>query len=146
MRSPIQFLTQWQDMIQRPANRFQLQTGFGLFEALVAALILAIAVAGVLSLHTHNLRQTAGNFELQRAYWVLSNAQQRYQITKDLSSDDIEVLNTQLRTAGFKLGEIALNAGVVTLSWSAAENLEPVRRNGCIPAIGANSCISVRVQ
>lgn len=56
------------------------QQGFSLFEVLIAALILAVAVAGLMTLHADNLRKTAANDELQRVYWIVSNAQQRYQV------------------------------------------------------------------
>ena len=65
-----------------------MQQGFSLFEVLIAALILAVAVAGVMGLHTRNLQDTAANDELQRAYWVVFNAQQRSQLNHSLSEVD----------------------------------------------------------
>ena len=59
----------------------QSEQGFSLFEALIAALIVAVAVAGVMQLHNNNLQNTAANAELQRAQRILFNAQQRYQLS-----------------------------------------------------------------
>ena len=47
-------------MIQlKPLPSQPMQQGFSLFEVLIAALILAVAVAGVMGLHTRNLQDTA---------------------------------------------------------------------------------------
>ena len=47
--------------ISTEPNKLSVQRGFSLFEVLIAAGILAIAVAGVMRLHTRNVQETAGN-------------------------------------------------------------------------------------
>ena len=134
------------------------QRGFSLFEAMIAALILAVAVAGVMRLHKQNIQNTAANFELQRAYWILTNAQQRYQVGNELNAQDLTELNEQLTTAGLRNASITsaistsrmyssfVQTAQVTLSWNAWSSEAQVARDGCSPAQGADSCITVRVQ
>jgi Tfp pilus assembly protein PilV len=127
-------------------RRTQSEQGFSLFEALIAALIVAVAVAGVMKLHNHTIQQTAGNAELQRAHRLLENAQQRYQIASTLSNFDVQALNQQADQIGLKQKEIKIVGDNIVLSWQAWSPEAAVTRDGCVPANGATSCISVGVK
>ena len=127
-------------------RRTQSEQGFSLFETLIAALIVAIAVAGVMKLHNHTIQQTAGNAELQRAHRLLENAQQRYQIASTLSNFDVQALNQQADQIGLKQKEIKIVGDNIVLSWQAWSPEAAVTRDGCVPANGATSCISVGVK
>ena len=93
-------------------NKLSEQRGFSLFEVLIAAGILAVAVAGVMRLHTRNVQETAGNAQLQRAYWVVSNAYQRFQMNHSLSTSDVKELEQQAATVGLNSVQI-INDGVI---------------------------------
>ena len=127
-------------------RRTQSEQGFSLFETLIAALIVAIAVAGVMKLHNRNIQQTAGNAELQRAHRLLENAQQRYQIASTLSNFDVQALNQQADQIGLKQKEIQIVGDNIVLSWQAWSPETAVTRDGCVPANRATSCISVGVK
>jgi Tfp pilus assembly protein PilV len=129
-----------------PAKPAHSERGFSLFEALIAALIVSIAVAGVMQLHKLNIQHTAGNAELQRAYRILFNAQQRYQIAETLSSSDVLALNQQANQSGLRQQSIGLVGNAIVLSWQAWSADAIVTRGGCQPVNGANSCISVDVE
>ena len=122
------------------------ERGFSLFEALIAALIVAIAVAGVMQLHNNNLQNTAANAELQRAQRILSNAQQRYQLSNTLSNSDLLALNQQADHSGLKQKNIRMIGDNIVLSWQAWSPDAVVQRGGCTPANGADSCIAVTVK
>ena len=122
------------------------ERGFSLFEALIAALIVAIAVAGVMQLHNNNLQNTAANAELQRAQRILSNAQQRYQLSNTLSNSDLLALNQQADHSGLKQKNIRMIGDNIVLSWKARSPDAVVQRGGCTPANGADSCIAVTVK
>ena len=122
------------------------ERGFSLFEALIAALIVAIAVAGVMQLHNNNLQNTAANAELQRAQRILSNAQQRYQLSNTLSNSDLSALNQQADHSGLKQKNIRMIGDNIVLSWKARSPDAVVQRGGCTPANGADSCIAVTVK
>lgn len=121
------------------------ERGFSLFEALIAALIVAIAVAGVMQLHNKNLQNTAANAELQRAQRVLFNAQQRYQLSSTLNNSDLLALNQQAEQSGLKQKDIRLTGDYIILSWQAWSPDAVVQR-ACTPASGADSCIAVTVK
>ena len=121
----------------------QKQQGFTLFEVLIAALILAVAVAGVMRLHTQNLRNTAGHDELQRAYWIVSNAQQRFMRHQGLSSEDLSILKSQASSAGLTSVEITNTSNAVGVKWQAWDSKTTVQR-GCLANAGY-SCIQVVV-
>ena len=122
------------------------QQGFGLFEVLIAAMILAVAVAGVMHLHTQNLRKTADNAELQRAYWIVSNAQQRLQASGTLSESDRAALVQQASDADLRRVSINMSTGsVVSVQWQAWDGQNTVRRGNCLAPVGM-SCIQVQVQ
>lgn len=125
------------------------QAGFTLFEALVAALILAVAVAGVMRLHTHNLQYTAANFELQNAYWVLTNAQQRFVRSHSLSSADVSELTEQLKLAGLRGPVVVAQSEHIAIGWRGADAEPWVQRDGCAALhadLSALNCIAVRVR
>ena len=124
----------------------QSEQGFSLFEALIAALIVAVAVAGVMKLHNRNIQQTAGNAELQRAHRLLENAQQRYQIASTLSNSDVQALNQQADQIGLEQKNIKIVGDNIVLSWQAWSPDSVVTRDGCVPVNGATSCISVGVK
>ena len=132
-----------------PKSRFakdaRVQRGFSLFEVLIAALILAVAVAGVMRLHTMNLRATAGNDELQRAYWIVSNAQQRFLAQQTLSLADLGVLERQAVVAGLTSAQISTSTNSVQIQWQAWDSQNTVQRGGCT-ALAGMSCIQVQVQ
>ena len=122
------------------------QQGFGLFEVLIASMILAVAVAGVMHLHTLNLRKTADNAELQRAYWIVSNAQQRFQASGTLNESDRAALVQQASDAGLRSVSINMSTGaVVSVQWKAWDGQNTVRRGNCLAPVGM-SCIQVQVQ
>ena len=121
------------------------ERGFSLFEALIAALIVAIAVAGVMQLHNNNLQNTAANAELQRAQRILSNAQQRYQLSNTLSDSDLGALSQQATQSGLKQYDLQTAGDNIILSWQAWTPDAVVKR-GCMPANGADSCIAVTVK
>ena len=123
----------------------QFEQGFSLFEALIAALIVAIAVAGVMQLHNRNLQSTAANAELQRAQRILFNAQQRYQLSNTLSNSDLLALNQQAEQSGLKQKDVRITGDNIVLSWQAWSPDAVVKR-GCMPANGADSCIAVTVK
>ena len=118
--------------------------GFSLFEALIAALIAAVAVAGVMQLHNRNIQHTAGNAELQRAQMILANAQQRYLHSQTV---DTERLNAQAQQSGLNQHTIQMVGNAIVLSWQAWSPDAVVMR-GCTPMIvGSNSsCIAVTVR
>ena len=122
------------------------ERGFSLFEALIAALIVAIAVAGVMQLHNNNLQNTAANAELQRAQRILSNAQQRYQLSNTLSNSDLSALNQQADHSGLKQKDIRMIGDNIVLSWQAWSPDAVAQRGGCTPANDADSCIAVTVK
>ena len=124
----------------------QSEQGFSLFEALIAALIVAIAVAGLMQLHNNNLQNTAANAELQRAQRILSNAQQRYQLSNTLSNSDLSALNQQADHSGLKQKDIRMIGDNIVLSWQAWSPDAVVQRGGCTPANDADSCIAVTVK
>ena len=124
----------------------QSEQGFSLFEALIAALIVAVAVAGVMQLHNRNLQNTAANAELQRAQRILSNAQQRYQLSNTLSNSDLLALNQQADHSGLKQKNIRMIGDNIVLSWQAWSPDAVVQRGGCTPANDADSCIAVTVK
>ena len=124
----------------------QSEQGFSLFEALIAALIVAVAVAGVMQLHNRNLQNTAANAELQRAQRILSNAQQRYQLSNTLSNSDLLALNQQADHSGLKQKDIRMIGDNIVLSWQAWSPDAVVQRGGCTPANDADSCIAVTVK
>ena len=122
------------------------QQGFGLFEVLIASMILAVAVAGVMHLHTLNLRKTADNVELQRVYWIVSNAQQRFQASGTLSESDRAALVLQASDAGLRGVSINMSTcAVVSVQWQAWDGQNTVRRGNCLAPVGM-SCIQVQVQ
>ena len=121
------------------------ERGFSLFEALIAALIVAIAVAGVMQLHNNNLQNTAANAELQRAERILFNAQQRYQLSNTLSHSDLGALSQQATQSGLKQYDLQTAGDNIVLSWQAWSPDAVVKR-GCMPANGADSCIAVTVK
>ena len=121
------------------------QQGFSLFEVLIAALILAVAVAGLMTLHTGNLRKTAANDELQRAYWIVSNAQQRYQVKHLLTTDDKLALENEAQTAGLRLANVIDTGSEVGLTWQAWDPQFIVTRGGC-NAKQHMSCIQLKVK
>ena len=123
----------------------QSEQGFSLFEALIAALIVAIAVAGVMQLHNNNLQNTAANAELQRAERILFNAQQRYQLSNTLSHSDLGALSQQATQSGLKQYDLQTAGDNIVLSWQAWSPDAVVKR-GCMPANGADSCIAVTVK
>ncbi len=123
----------------------QFEQGFSLFEALIAALIVAIAVAGVMQLHNRNLQSTAANAELQRAQRILFNAQQRYQLSNTLSNSDLLALNQQAEQSGLKQKDVRITGDNIVLSWQAWSPDAVVQR-ACAPGNGANSCIAVTVK
>ena len=131
--------------VQKHPIKVSVQQGFGLFEVLIAAMILAVAVAGVMRLHTKNLRETAGNAELQRAYWIVSNAQQRLQASGILSENDRTNLAQQASTAGLRNVSIINTGTAVGVQWKAWDEQNTVRRGNC-PALAGMSCIQVQVQ
>ena len=122
------------------------ERGFSLFEALIAALIVAIAVAGVMQLHNNNLQNTAANAELQRAQRILFNAQQRYQLSNTLSDSDLGVLSQQATQSGLKQYDLQTAGDNIVLSWQAWSPDAVVQRGGCTPANDADSCIAVTVK
>ena len=122
----------------------QSEQGFSLFEALIAALIVAVAVAGVMQLHNNNLQNTAANAELQRAERILFNAQQRYQLSNTLSHSDLGALSQQATQSGLKQYDLQTAGDNIVLSWQAWTPDAVVKR-GCMPANGADSCIAVTV-
>ena len=113
--------------------------GLGVF-----ALILAVAVAGVMGLHTRNVQETAGNAQLQRAYWIVSNAYQRFQINHSLSTSDVKELEQQATTAGLNSAQIINDGSAVGLTWRAWDAQSRVQR-GCA-ADQAFSCIQVKIK
>ena len=121
------------------------ERGFSLFEALIAALIVAIAVAGVMQLHNNNLQNTAANAELQRAQRILFNAQQRYQLSNTLSHSDLGALSQQATQSGLKQYDLQTAGDNIVLSWQAWTPDAVVQR-GCTPANNADSCIAVTVK
>ena len=123
----------------------QSEQGFSLFEALIAALIVAVAVAGVMQLHNNNLQNTAANAELQRAQRILFNAQQRYQLSNTLSHSDLGALSQQATQSGLKQYDLQTAGDNIVLSWQAWTPDAVVKR-GCMPANGADSCIAVTVK
>ena len=123
----------------------QSEQGFSLFEALIAALIVAVAVAGVMQLHNNNLQNTAANAELQRAERILFNAQQRYQLSNTLSHSDLGALSQQATQSGLKQYDLQTAGDNIVLSWQAWTPDAVVKR-GCMPANGADSCIAVTVK
>ena len=123
----------------------QSEQGFSLFEALIAALIVAVAVAGVMQLHNNNLQNTAANAELQRAQRILFNAQQRYQLSNTLSHSDLGALSQQATQSGLKQYDLQTTGDNIVLSWQAWSPDAVVKR-GCMPANGADSCIAVTVK
>ena len=123
----------------------QSEQGFSLFEALIAALIVAVAVAGVMQLHNNNLQNTAANAELQRVQRILFNAQQRYQLSNILSDSDLGVLSQQATQSGLKQYDLQTAGDNIVLSWQAWTPDAVVKR-GCMPANGADSCIAVTVK
>ena len=126
------------------ANKLSEQRGFSLFEVLIAAGILAVAVAGVMRLHTRNVQETAGNAQLQRAYWVVSNAYQRFQMNHSLSTSDVKELEQQAATVGLNSAQIINDGSVVGLKWLAWDTQSRVQR-GCV-ADQAFSCIQVNIK
>jgi len=122
------------------------ERGFSLFEALIAALIVAIAVAGVMQLHNNNLQNTAANAELQRAERILFNAQQRYQLSNTLSHSDLGALSQQATQSGLKQYDLQTAGDNIVLSWQAWSPDAVVQRGGCTPANDADSCIAVTVK
>ena len=143
------------DAVSCSGNDFELDSvcrvnvserGFSLFEALIAALIVAVAVAGVMQLHNNNLRNTAANAELQRAQRILFNAQQRYQLSNTLSNSDILTLKQQADQSGLQQTNIGIvSDNSIVLSWQAWTPDAVVKR-GCMPANVADSCIAVTVK
>ena len=125
-------------------NKLSEQRGFSLFEVLIAAGILAVAVAGVMRLHTRNVQETAGNAQLQRAYWVVSNAYQRFQMNHSLSTSDVKELEQQAATVGLNSAQIINDGSVVGLKWLAWDTQSRVQR-GCV-ADQAFSCIQVNIK
>ena len=125
-------------------NKLSEQRGFSLFEVLIAAGILAVAVAGVMRLHTRNVQETAGNAQLQRAYWVVSNAYQRFQMNHSLSTSDVKELEQQAATVGLNSVQIINDGSVVGLKWLAWDTQSRVQR-GCV-ADQAFSCIQVNIK
>ena len=123
----------------------QSEQGFSLFEALIAALIVAVAVAGVMQLHNNNLQNTAANAELQRAERILFNAQQRYQLSNTLSHSDLGALSQQATQSGLKQYDLQTAGDNIVLSWQAWTPDAVVQR-GCTPANNADSCIAVTVK
>ncbi len=121
------------------------QSGFGLFEVLIAATILAVAVAGVMRLHTRNLQDTAANDELQRAYWIVANAQQRSQLNHPLDDTDQSKLEAQAEIAGLGSAEIINSNDFVGIRWKTWDSQFSVRRGGCV-AQAQMSCIQVKVK
>ena len=121
------------------------ERGFSLFEALIAALIVAVAVAGVMQLHNNNLQNTAANAELQRVQRILFNAQQRYQLSNILSDSDLGVLSQQATQSGLKQYDLQTAGDNIILSWQAWHPDAVVQR-GCTPANNADSCIAVTVK
>ena len=130
--------------ISTEPNKLSVQRGFSLFEVLIAALILAVAVAGVMGLHTRNVQETAGNAQLQRAYWIVSNAYQRFQINHSLSTSDVKELEQQATTAGLNSAQIINDGSAVGLTWRAWDAQSRVQR-GCA-ADQAFSCIQVKIK
>ena len=124
----------------------QSEQGFSLFEALIAALIVAVAVAGVMQLHNNNLQNTAANAELQRVQRILFNAQQRYQLSNILSDSDLGVLSQQATQSGLKQYDLQTAGDNIVLSWQAWSPDAVVQRGGCTPANDADSCIAVTVK
>ena len=125
-------------------NKLSEQRGFSLFEVLIAAGILAVAVAGVMRLHTRNVQETAGNAQLQRAYWVVSNAYQRFQMNHSLSTSDVKELEQQAATVGLNSVQIINDGSAVGLKWRAWDTQSRVQR-GCV-ADQAFSCIQVNIK
>lgn len=125
-------------------NKLSEQRGFSLFEVLIAAGILAVAVAGVMRLHTRNVQETASNAQLQRAYWVVSNAYQRFQMNHSLSTSDVKELEQQAATVGLNSVQIINDGSVVGLKWLAWDTQSRVQR-GCV-ADQAFSCIQVNIK
>ena len=121
------------------------QQGFSLLEVLIAALILAVAVAGVMRLHTGNMRQTAGNVQLQQAYWIVSNMYERYQKNHSLSALDETALKQQAAMLGLDSANIINDGTFVGLNWKAWDTSSRVQRGGCSVDQGF-SCIQVRVK
>ena len=96
----------------------QSEQGFSLFEALIAALIVAVAVAGVMQLHNNNLQNTAAN---------------------------LGALSQQATQSGLKQYDLQTAGDNIVLSWQAWTPDAVVKR-GCMPANGADSCIAVTVK
>lgn len=128
----------------RLSTHARVQGGFTLFEVLIAALILAVAVAAVMRLHTQNLRNTGGHDELQRAYWIVSNAQQRFMLSQSLMQDDIAALKNQATAAGLNSAQIIYSTNTVGVKWTAWDHQMTIQRGGCA-AMSGQSCIQVKV-
>ena len=127
------------------------ERGFTLFEVLIAAMIMAVAMAGVMNLHKRSLQDTGGNMELQRAYWVLSNAQQRIQANGMLTFEDKSAIQNQMLTAGLASGQIVESGNDIALKWTAWNSETRVRRGNSYCSINAGSelalsCIQVRAK
>ena len=121
------------------------QQGFSLLEVLIAALILAFAVAGVMRLHTGNMRETAENVQLQQAYWIVSNMYERYQKNHALSALDETALKQQAAIVGLDSVNIINNGDFVGLNWKVWDTSSRVQRGGC-SVDQEFSCIQVRVK
>jgi Tfp pilus assembly protein PilV len=111
------------------------QTGFGLLEVLVASLIMALSVVGVLRLHHFQLQQLTQNAQWQRAQWVLNNAQQRFLVQNNLSVADLNQLSTQAIDAGLQGAQVQWLGQSVQLMWQAADAVSAVQRGGCVAAV-----------
>lgn len=71
------------DLFNRYFKPHNTQSGFGLLEVLVAALVAAVAVVGVMSMNNQNLREVADNAELSRSQMLLSNMAQRMSLNPE---------------------------------------------------------------
>lgn len=132
-------------MSKRTSSKKNAEQGFSLFEVLIASLIMSVAVAGLMSLHARTLQDVGANAELQRVYWILSNAQQRFEANGQLTASDKNALQSQANVAGLQSVQIVATGSHVGLKWQAWNARTAVSRGGCSADSGF-SCIQVQVK
>ncbi|TDR31856.1 prepilin-type N-terminal cleavage/methylation domain-containing protein [Hydromonas duriensis] len=143
------------------------QLGFSLIEVLVAMLIAAVVVGGVMLAHAQNLRQSHDNMLLRRGHLILSNLSQRMLVShqevllgyyddgsvsksswaqmNDLPAVQSQAKNAGLTNAQFSIAHVGEGVRRITLQWKAHDVRHAVWRKNCGEVVLGMHCLDIDV-